>query len=284
MIQPLKVYWSSSPKYGHKNFGDWLSPLLVSTLSGREVIHAKPQECDLVAIGSVLQRIKNHWWNRQLHIWGSGFISAQEPVKSRHEYHAVRGKETARLLPEANIKALGDPGLLVDRLLPHYATVPKKYSVGLIPHYKDLANPAVHDFLHRIPRSTIINILSDTQDFLHDVAACDFVVSSSLHGLVVADAFRIPNAWIELSDAVRGARFKFHDYYSVFDINAPEVYRLQNINAQTLEAITGSYRRDNLQGIQKELLAAFPYSRSRDHITHPSPLQLVAVQHAPHAP
>ncbi len=43
------------------------------------------------------------------------------------------------------------------------------------------------------------------------------MVSSSLHGLVFAEAFDIPNLWIELSDKVIGNGFEFHDWFSLAD-------------------------------------------------------------------
>lgn len=47
--------------------------------------------------------------------------------------------------------------------------------------------------------------------------ACKYIISSSLHGLICADSICIPNRWIKLSELL-GSDFKFHDYYSVFDI------------------------------------------------------------------
>lgn len=260
-MKPLKLYWSSSLKNGRKNFGDWLSPVLVQHLSGREVVHAAPNDADLVAIGSILQRVKHRWWNRRVNIWGSGFIEAREPVAARHHYHAVRGKQTAQLITGVNPPALGDPGLLVDRLLPHYAQVPKRYAVGLVPHYKDQQHPAVQQFLQRVPNSAVIDILSEPMDFLPQLAACEFVLSSSLHGLIVADAFRIPNAWIELSSSVRGEQFKFRDYYSVFDIDNPKALSLDSLSTAVIADIATSYQRGKLAEVQQSLLSAFPFRR-----------------------
>lgn len=47
------------------------------------------------------------------------------------------------------------------------------------------------------------------------IARCRAVLSTSLHGLVVADSFGIPVVWFELEPALWGKDFKFLDYESV---------------------------------------------------------------------
>jgi len=42
---------------------------------------------------------------------------------------------------------------------------------------------------------------------------CRKIVSSSLHGIIIAETFGIPTAWLRCSDKIVGGEFKYHDYY-----------------------------------------------------------------------
>ncbi len=258
-MPPLKLHWARNLKKGRKNVGDWLSPVLVQHLSGCDVVYAAPNDCDLIAIGSMLQRVKHHFWNRRIHVWGTGFIAPQKMVPSRHYYHAIRGHESAALIKNAVIPAFGDPGLLVDRLLPHYATVTKQHRIGVIPHYKDQDQVQISEFIARTPHAITLDVLAEPEDFLHHVASCEFILSSSLHGLIVADAFHIPNAWIALSTQVIGGAFKFRDYYSIFGMNNPQSYDLALMQATLIDDIASQYRRPGLAAIQANLIKHFPF-------------------------
>lgn len=260
MKQPLKLYWSSGLKNGKKNFGDWLSPFLCEAISGREVVYAKPNKCDLVAVGSILHRLKNHFWTHRVHVWGSGLIEQRQAFQSPHTFNAVRGKLTASALKNHTVTTLGDPGLLSDLLLPS-GQRDKLYRVGIIPHYNDQELPIVQEFLKQ-SGVTFIDIFSDTVDFLEQVAQCEFIISSSLHGLIVADALGIPNAWIKLSNLVRGNDFKFADYYSVFDMeNVTPMPFGGSTNPADVENWCCGYSRPSLQQIKSDLYNAFPCLR-----------------------
>jgi pyruvyltransferase len=50
--------------------------------------------------------------------------------------------------------------------------------------------------------------------FINELASCDYILSSSLHGLILSDAYGIPNKWISISNNLSGREFKFKDYYS----------------------------------------------------------------------
>lgn len=260
-MKPIKLYWCDRLVGGRKNFGDWISPDLVRLLSGRPVEFAEARRADLVAVGSVLQRVPTHWWNKRVQVWGSGLMYGDRPVRAKHRYHAVRGKLTAQLIGLTGPHALGDPGLLAARLLPGFAEVPKRWDIGLVPHHIDREHPGVETLRTRVPGVRLLDILSDTQEFLTELAACRFVLSSSLHGLIAADAFGIPNAWITISGELRGGEFKFRDYYSVFGIENPRTRSIMEVDSAFIERTRQEYRRPGLAEVQAKLVQAFPYPR-----------------------
>lgn len=263
-MKQLKLYWSTSLQNGRKNFGDWLSPVLCEAISGMDVVHARPNKCDLMAIGSILGKAKNHFWNRRIDIWGSGLIEDVGRFRCPHRIHALRGRNTARAIRNQKVTVLGDPGLLCDILLPGNIVKKKEYSVGLIPHYMDQDNRAVREFQARHPRARIIDVFSDTLDFIRQVAACEFVLSSSLHGLITADALTVPNRWMRLSEKVWGKDFKFHDYYSIYGLERAEPFSLglETRENEVLE-LALNYARPGLSEIKANLLHSFPFKKSQ---------------------
>ena len=261
-MKELKLYWSTSLQNGKKNFGDWLSPVLVEALSGMKVVHARPNKCDLMGLGSLLAKAKNHFWNRKIDIWGPGLIEDIGQFRSPHRIHAVRGWHTARAICNQKVAVVGDPGLLCDMLVPTNIALKKDSTVGIIPHYVDQGSPLVREFLCNNPRARMIDIFSETLDFISQVARCEVVLSSSMHGLIAADALGVPNAWIRLSDKVWGKDFKFADYYSVFGLDNITPFPLQpSTSEKEVLALTESYSRPGLAQIKESLVKAFPYMR-----------------------
>jgi hypothetical protein len=259
-MRPIKLYWSRALKQGRPNFGDALSPLICATVSNRAIVHASPEQCDLMAIGSILQKAPRFFfWKRRIHVWGSGLIEGGRSLLASHRYHAVRGVRTASTIRSDKVSpALGDPGLLADLIAP---ALPKQkhYRIGVIPHYRDQSDPIVNDFVKRTDCSTVIDILSEPIPFLRRLAECEVVLSSSLHGLVAADSLGIPNAWIVLSDKVRGKNFKFHDYYSAFGLDDVSPFPFAaDTDAKDVERVAESYQRPGLAGIKDRLIKAFP--------------------------
>ncbi len=259
-MKKLKLYWSTSLQNGRKNFGDWLSPVLCEALSGMEVVHARPNNCDLMAVGSILAKAKNHFWNRKIDIWGSGLIENIGRFKSPHRIHALRGRNSANAIINQENDVLGDPGLLCGLLVPDNITAEKQYAVAIVPHYVDQQNPLVQGLADRIDRLEVIDIFSETRHFIKQVAACDIILSSSLHGLIVADALGIPNRWIQLSGGIRGKNFKFHDYYSAFGLTGVRPFQLTpSTTRKDLDRLAEGYARPGLENIKNSLLEAFPF-------------------------
>lgn len=253
---PLKLHWAS----GRPNFGDWLSPAICGLLSGRPVEHAPAQRCELIAVGSILHRLRHRWWARRTHVWGTGFIEELKPVSSRHHYHAVRGWRTAAQLRGVEISCVGDPGLLASLLLPGYETTQKKFRLGLVPHYKDREHGLVKELAKQLSSTTVLDVFAPPVEVLRRVAECEFILSSSLHGLIVADSLGVPNAWMEISGGVHGSGFKFADYYSVFGLqHCAPVDLTGGLSVGKIGEWSRRCERPGLDELKRRLRASFPF-------------------------
>lgn len=259
----IKLYWHRGPgknDENRQNFGDYLSPLIVEAVSGKKVVYAPPSSADMMAIGTILaneRKAKFLGFRRKLHIWGSGCGRPEELVSSRHYYHAVRGMETKKRIDGAvGDIPFGDPGLLSDILIK--PNLSKKFSIGFVPHYVDKEHADARRFCE-VPSVHLIDVYRPPVDVLMDISACDFVVSSSLHGLVVADAFSIPNVRAVFSSGLID-ELKFDDYYSAFEIGQPRSLCGTELSGITkmLPDLADNYRRPRLQEIKDCLIKNFP--------------------------
>jgi pyruvyltransferase len=145
-------------------------------------------------------------------VWGSGAIAAHQVIKKPHEILAVRGPDSRDLCLKNGIKCppiYGDPVLLLSKL--YSPAIAKEHDVGIIPHYADLHTQWVAD--QRAAGSFIIDITKEPLKVVDEILKCRKILSSSLHGLIVADSYSIPSVWIQLSDYVVGKGFKFKDYF-----------------------------------------------------------------------
>ena len=256
-MESIKLYWFQGTNEAGKNFGDWLSPKLCEAISGRQVVYAPIKKCDMIAIGSIIHRLKNHFWGHRVHVWGAGLIEERPQFKTPHYIHAVRGQLTADKLINKQVEILGDPGLLSDILLPD-RHLEKRFRIGIIPHYTDHHHPFVTEFSKQ-NGVTVIDVFSETIEFLQQVTQCEMILSSSLHGLIIADALNIPNGWIKLSDKIRGNDFKFADYYSTFGLNdIKPIHFAAASKISDYAQIYESWQRPNLDQIKQSLIKSFP--------------------------
>jgi hypothetical protein len=97
----------------------------------------------------------------------------------------------------------------------------KRYGCGIISHYSDHTRYSVSNSIN-------INILSPIEDVIMQAAQCKNIISSSLHGIVLADALGVPRMWKKYN-RVQGNGFKFEDYASsIGGILRPNVWKLAN--------------------------------------------------------
>ncbi|MQZ32254.1 polysaccharide pyruvyl transferase family protein [Acinetobacter haemolyticus] len=179
--------------------------------------------------GSILARS-----NQYSTVVGAGFIS-KEQSENRIEFKkiiGVRGHLTANALlvhnPNLEIKFLGDPGLLAREIVkPRGDNYIKKDIIGIIPHFIDINS--VFSIVNKEENVKIIDIRDNFKSVCKQILECDVILSSSLHGLIFADAMNVPNMWIKVSNNIKGGGFKFLDYYSVMDSPKYNFFQCDNL-------------------------------------------------------
>lgn len=199
---------------GVPNVGDELNISLVSKISGRNPV--KPPSIryfrHLCAVGSVLSSM-----NKKSVVWGSGLISENAINDITHigDIRALRGYLTKEKIEERfQIKLevpLGDPALLMPLFIKP-GSIAKEYKFGLVLHYVDKHHP-IKKLAEKLG-GKIIDVGLSINEFVNQINKCEKILSSSMHGLILSDAYSIPNQRIVLSDNIIGGDFKFKDYYS----------------------------------------------------------------------
>jgi pyruvyltransferase len=204
---------------GVPNVGDQFNrPLIQALTNGMSPKHyTSGQQGHLLACGSMLEHA-----NASSYIWGTGYMfeDSQPRNLAADRVFAVRGYLTLQKLRSAGIlcknTALGDPGYLAVEL--GIASVlddqQKDYALGLVPHYVDRDHPWCRQILQQ-DDVLDLDVTQPPEVFLANMARCQIIVSSSLHGLIFAEALGIPNLWLELGDRVLGRGFKFRDWFSL---------------------------------------------------------------------
>jgi pyruvyltransferase len=140
-------------------------------------------------------------------VWGAGLIeSTRIEVPEGVEFLAVRGPLTRRLLSGDVPDLYCDPGALAP--LRYQRSPSRAHAIGIVPHYADRPYVGSTD-----PDVFVIDVLRPVQQVVSMITSCDVIISSSLHGIVIAEAFDIPTAWVTFGDRLKGGSFKFRDYY-----------------------------------------------------------------------
>ena len=198
-----------------ENWGDRLNPALVHLLSGQKPV-PRSQVWNIsfrsvhYMIGSGLGGVVDP----NAVIYGTGFLKySQKPKVLPRNIVSVRGPLSSQKYEEAGWPTsipFGDMALV----LPHFyrpREYKARYEIGIIPHFREF-NSDAWAYLRRSSNAKFIDICSPIVEVVEQISTCKVIASSSLHGLIAADAYGIPSVWVRASDSPRGDYFKFHDY------------------------------------------------------------------------
>ncbi|WP_146010735.1 polysaccharide pyruvyl transferase family protein [Halomonas heilongjiangensis] len=196
------TYWINT-----ENFGDLLSPWLFQKMTGKEVVYSDGSENAYIAVGSILKRTTDNSI-----VWGTGSFGTESKrqVAKEARYLAVRGPLTRTKVMNAGVdcpRVYGDPALLTPMY--YWPDVEKKWEVGVVLRWSE------RKWVKRNFGSGVKKIFLKTEDVesvIKDMLSCKRIITSSLHGLIIADSYGIPSAWLE-SHTPKGGDFKFYDYF-----------------------------------------------------------------------
>lgn len=257
---------------GVRNFGDELSRVLVEHISGKPVCWSRLPQANLLAVGSLLATHfadESEWQGFQGAIWGTGRMYAGPTIAlPQADVRAVRGWLSLERLEvrQPQNMVVGDPGLLANELIARSAP---RFRLGVVPHWTERESPLFRQPLFRRSDVRVIDPCQGVRDVLHEIASCEHILSSSLHGLVVADSLGIPNRWLRRGEgdgnSAGQTEFKFRDYYSVYD--GLEIEPLAIRGDESMEAVLDHmrrYARPGLEQIRQRLREAFPSALEGD--------------------
>ena len=218
MSKKIKLFWWSEIYLMNKpreNFGDLVGKYLVEKISKKRIIfvHPKKQKWKhylqpiYATAGSILAHV-----TPQCIVWGSGIINKEQKVEAA-KFLSVRGPQTRKRLLEQGYQVpelYGDPALLLPKY--HAPIIKKSYKFGIVPHYVDFET-VKHEFKDHNEIKVIDLMTNSIEEVIDQFLTCEKIYSSSLHGLIVAHAYKIPAIWIKPSDKLFGDDIKFQDYF-----------------------------------------------------------------------
>ncbi len=209
----IGLVWWAKPFPG--NFGDWLSPLIVSQYTDKKIFFQSPVKIaskkHMIGLGSIGRFIKPNSV-----VVGTGISTDELTLAKSATYVSVRGPVTARVVKESggpSVDSFGDPGVLISRVFP----VDRKSTngkVALVRHFTHKSIPLVLD-----PNMDELDIFvshpDDIQALVHSLNEYERVVTSAMHIFITCQSYGIPCALITFEgfeDSVHGNGIKYGDY------------------------------------------------------------------------
>lgn len=218
----------------------------------------------LFTLGSIFHMVSEKDW-----VWGTGVNPIWQrtvPLRDQPFIHAVRGPLTKHYLERKYHwelpEVFGDPGVLISHFyVPR--KLPKKNQVLVLLQHNDelyevekyIGNSCAITRCQR-DQSTRLNFF-EVADLIFN---SEYVISSSLHAIIFAEAFGVPARWLRnpyLPSVETESDFKYNDYYLSTE---REPYQFATTVEAALEQGGLMVDRKIIENLQKNLLECFPSS------------------------
>ena len=203
---PIKFWWWNGA--GNANLGDVLTPLILKHFG---IPYVWDKNFEAISTGSIIKVAQPGTM-----VLGSGILGQKDRVCIEADYRFVRGPLTRQHILQAGGQCpeiYGDPAMLMPLIVD---PEPAVYDVGIVPHY-------IHyeACKQKYPKHQVINMKTkDPIMTIKHITQCRHIVSSSLHGIILAHAYGIPAAWTEFDPPIKGDGVKFLDHYAAVGASA----------------------------------------------------------------
>ncbi len=201
-----------------RNFGDELNTVLWPRLLP-DFFDDDPAT-QFLGIGSILDCRHTAACVKLVAGAGYGGYEPLPKLDGSWQIHWVRGPDTARQLGIAPGLGLGDPAALLPLAGMTGAGVGVGVGVGgndigFMPHFESLEHGAWQE-ASALAGIRLIDPRGDPIAIIAAIRACRMVLSEALHGVIVADALRVP--WVAIEPLVPIHRPKWQDWAATLDL------------------------------------------------------------------
>jgi pyruvyltransferase len=252
------------------NFGDGVNKVFWEYLTQNKICNNNSR-FHYITTGSIMCLVNN-----KSIIFGTGFISngsdlgggnfnSQSCIKHQtpHKIIAVRGPLSRQKFIDFKIQCpenYGDPLILMPCIYNKYTNI-KENIIGIIPHYIDKNNnnfKILKQNLENKGYSVLfidIEIGNNYKKFIDNINKCKYIISSSLHGVIMGIVYFKKTIFVEFSDAVIGNSFKFKDFFMSINVTYEHknIYDIEILN----NCIKIDY--DYLLNVGKKLISLIPF-------------------------
>lgn len=215
-------HWASS----HGNFGDDMNAFIwPHFLPG---VFDDDADALFVGIGTIFSADIPKARHRIVMGSGTGYGRLPPDLKDGgwHIY-AVRGPLTARAIGGEPNLAVADPAILLP-LMPEFAPTPRR-GIAFVPHWTT-AQEGLWQSACAQAGIEFIDPRGEAKGVIRRIAAAELIIAESMHGAIVADAFRVP--WVAIVSG-RDTPMKWHDWALALGMN----YRPYEVGRLSLVSI-----------------------------------------------
>ncbi len=242
-------YWKA------RNVGDRLGPAVCGWMLEQKGIDPSAglkKTRHLLSVGSILALGK---YPVDACVWGSGIyridnirMLALEKMFRKLDVRAVRGPVTKEVLDVCGYRCpavFGDPAVLMP-LVYRSEAVKERGKVSAVLHFRQ-ADRELPAGINRIDVRT-----EDYRPVIDEICSSELVVSSSLHGIILAESYGVPAVFLQ--EDMEDVLLKYYDwYYGSGRKNIRFAYSMEEaLNMTPMDL-------PDTEAMQKTLADAFPY-------------------------